>query len=303
MTAPLPGAGDPLRRRLPIGVPLDLRATLGPLTLGWGRFAADGWWRAMRTPEGPASLRLRRVAEGVGADAWGPGAGWALDRVPGLLGLDDTPEDFRPRHPLVGELHRRRPGARIGRTGLVWEALLTAIAGQKVTGREASAGIRGLARFSEPAPGPAPGLSLPPDPGRLAAAPYYDLHRLGIEKRRADTLRRAAGSAGRIEELREVGPGAARSWLERLPGVGSWTSAETVAVSHGDPDAVSVGDFHLKHLVSWHLAGEPRGTDERMLELLEPFRPHRGRVIRLLEAAGHYPRYGPRRPVRSFRDR
>src|SRR4029453_406544 len=46
----------------------------------------------------------------------------------------------------------------------------------------------------------------------------------------------------------------------------------------GDPDAVPVGDFHLPHLVAGALAGEPRGTDERMLEPLAPFAGHRRRV-------------------------
>jgi hypothetical protein len=37
-----------------------------------------------------------------------------------------------------------------------------------------------------------------------------------------------------------------------------------------------------------------------MLELLEPYRGHRGRVLRLLFAAGiEAPRYGPRLPLRS----
>ena len=40
-----------------------------------------------------------------------------------------------------------------------------------------------------------------------------------------------------------------------------------------------------------------------MLELLEPFRPHRGRVIRLLEAAGiAAPKFGPRMAVNEFAD-
>ena len=125
---------------------------------------------------------------------------------------------------------------------------------------------------------------------------------MGIEKRRTDTLRKAAAEAPRLERTASLDPAAARGVMERIPGVGAWTSAETVLVSHGDTDAVSVGDFHLKHVVSWHLAREARGTDDRMLELLEPFRPERARVIRLLEAAGHYPRYGPRMPVRSFAD-
>jgi 3-methyladenine DNA glycosylase/8-oxoguanine DNA glycosylase len=80
-----------------------------------------------------------------------------------------------------------------------------------------------------------------------------------------------------------------------MPGIGPWTAAEVVRLALGDPDAVSVGDFHLPNLVSWLLAGEPRGTDERMLELLAPYAGHRGRVQLLLEASGaHAPRYGPR---------
>ena len=42
-------------------------------------------------------------------------------------------------------------------------------------------------------------------------------------------------------------------------------------------------------MVAWALAGEPRGTDERMLELLEPYAGHRGRVLRLLVMSGLAP--------------
>jgi 3-methyladenine DNA glycosylase/8-oxoguanine DNA glycosylase len=134
----------------------------------------------------------------------------------------------------------------------------------------------------------------------MASAPYHAYHDLGIEKRRADIVRRLATEAVRLDRLASVTSGEAGAALGRFRGVGEWTVAETVAVSHGDADALSVGDFHLKHLVSWHLAGRPRGTDEEMVELLEPFRPHRGRVVRLLESAGRYPSYGPRQPLRSF---
>jgi 3-methyladenine DNA glycosylase/8-oxoguanine DNA glycosylase len=89
--------------------------------------------------------------------------------------------------------------------------------------------------------------------------------------------------------------------LQLFPGIGPWTAAEVARLALGDPDAVSVGDYHLPNLVAWTLAGEPRGTDERMLELLEPFRGHRGRVQRLLESGGaHAPRYGPRTEVRPI---
>jgi len=69
----------------------------------------------------------------------------------------------------------------------------------------------------------------------------------------------------------------------------------------GDLDAVSVGDFHHKNLVSWALAGEPRGTDARMLELLAPYAGRRALVIRLLELSGlRPPRYGPRMAPRRI---
>lgn len=288
-------------RDIRVDVPLDLRRTLAPIGLAWGRFEPDGWWRAARTPDGPATLRVSRPGASVRCEAWGPGAGWMLDRVPDWIGLTDALEAFATDHPVVGPLARRHRGMRFGRTGLVTEAAIVAVAGQKVTGRESSAGLRGLARrWSDPAPGPHPALRLPPDPERIAGAPYHAFHDLGIEKRRADVLRRVAREADRLDRTAPLGSDRTRGLLARIPGVGPWTIAETVAVSHGDPDAVSVGDFHLKHVVAWHLEGRPRGTDERMLELLEEFRPHRGRVIRLLEQAGRYPAYGPRRPVRSF---
>jgi 3-methyladenine DNA glycosylase/8-oxoguanine DNA glycosylase len=86
-----------------------------------------------------------------------------------------------------------------------------------------------------------------------------------------------------------------------LPGIGPWTAAEVVRIVFGDPDAVSVGDFHIPNTVAWALAGEARGTDARMLELLEPFQGHRGRVCDLLAYGGiGAPKFGPRMPIRSF---
>ena len=102
--------------------------------------------------------------------------------------------------------------------------------------------------------------------------------------------RRAGAYADAMMPLAE-----GRGRLRALPGIGEWTVSEVSQTALGDGDAVSVGDYHLKNAASWALAGEPRGTDERMVELLEPFRPHRGRVLRLIAAAGiSPPKYGPR---------
>jgi len=292
-------------RVIPLTVPLDLRLTIGLHARGPGdpamRVGRTSAVRATRTPDGPASVAIEIGGGAVRAGAFGPGAERALDGLPGLLGLDDDPSALVPAHPLVAELARRMPGLRIGRTGAVMEALVPAILEQKVTGREASRAYRGLIRrFGEPAPGPL-GLHLPPAAETLAALPYHALHPLGVEQRRADVIRRAARVAAWLEEAVGMEPGAADARLRTVVGVGAWTAAEVRARALGDPDAVSVGDFHLKHLVAWTLAGEPRGTDERMLELLEPYRGQRGRVIRLLEASGlGAPRFGPRLATRSI---
>ncbi|MEO8462505.1 MAG: hypothetical protein ABI555_04785 [Chloroflexota bacterium] len=196
-------------------------------------------------------------------------------------------------------------GLRIGRTGAVFEALFPAILGQKVTGREAGSAYRELTRtHGEPAPGPIAaqlGLRLQPAPEVLAGLPYYAYHPFGVEQRRADVIRKAARDSVRLEALvdlpgtrAEAGASAAAA-LQRQSGIGPWTAAEVTLRALGDPDAVSVGDFHLPNLVAYALAREPRGTDERMLELLEPWRGQRARVMRLLEASGiTAPRYGPR---------
>jgi 3-methyladenine DNA glycosylase/8-oxoguanine DNA glycosylase len=283
--------------------PLDLRQTLGPLLRGTGdptmRFEPDGTvWRATRTPAGAATLRLRRHGTEVRGVAWGPGAADALDTLPDLLGENDRPELLVANHRLVAELARRLPGMRLPRTHRPFEALLPSILEQKVTNTEAWRGYRGLLRrISEPAPGPM-ALLLPASADAVAVLPYFALHPFGIERRRADLLRRAAGVAPRLEhDERDV----AYARLRAISGIGPWTVAEVGRVTYGDPDAVSVGDFHLPSLVAWCLAGERRSDDARMLELLEPYRGQRGRVQRLLELSGlRPPRHGPRLAPRRF---
>jgi 3-methyladenine DNA glycosylase/8-oxoguanine DNA glycosylase len=303
MTAPAPAITPPdAETLLTLAAPIDLVATLAPLAHGRGdptiRFATDGIWRATRTPAGPATLRLRATLGGVAASAWGPGAEWALATLPDLVGASDDPTPLAPRHHVIAELVRRRPGLRLTRSNRPFEALLPAICEQKVTGTEARAAFRAIVRrHGQAAPGPA-GLRLPPEASVLAGLPYFAFHPFGVERRRADVLRRAAALAPRLEGK---APSEAYALLASLPGIGPWTVAEVGRVAYGDPDAVSVGDYHLPNLVAWALAGEPRADDARMLELLEPYRGQRGRVQRLLEASGiQPPRYGPRLAPRQI---
>jgi len=293
-----------LEMLLELDAPLDLAATIRPLAHGRGdptiRFAADGVWRATRTPAGAATLRLRAVRGGVRAAAWGPGAERVMAELPQLVGVTDDPTRFEPRHRVVAELVHRLPGLRLTRSNRPFEALLPAICEQKVTGTEARAAFRAIVRrHGQPAPGPG-GLRLAPEPSVLAGLPYFAFHPFGLERRRADIIRRAARLGSRLADLST--PDAYRL-MASVPGIGPWTIAEVGRVAYGDPDAVSVGDYHLPNIVAWALAGEPRADDARMLELLEPYRGQRARVQLLLEASGiQPPRYGPRMAPQRIAD-
>jgi 3-methyladenine DNA glycosylase/8-oxoguanine DNA glycosylase len=297
-----------LERRLRPARPVDVGATLGPTQRGGydpcTRVSSADAWRATRTPDGPVTIRVTTGGSTITVRAWGRGAAWALDRAPRLLGLHDDPAAFDPTHPLVRDLHRHRPGLRIGATDAVVEALVASIVEQRVTSIEAHRSYgRLVRRFGEPAPGPAGrfGLRLPPHPERLAGLAYWAYHPLGIERRRADAIRRVCARAGPLARAASLPSAEAQALMRTVPGVGAWTAAEVAGVALGDPDAVSLGDDGLPGLVGWALARERDADDERMLELLEPFRGQRGRVIRLLGGAGlGPPRRAPRARLRAM---
>jgi 3-methyladenine DNA glycosylase/8-oxoguanine DNA glycosylase len=246
-------------------------------------------------------MQIKRQNGFVDVRAWGPGAQWAVDHAPVLCGEEDDASGFAPSHPLIARIHRRRPGMRMPRTHAVFEALVPSVLAQLVAGVEARASYRRLVGvLGEPAPGPVE-FKLPPSPQLLARTPYWSFHRFGIERRRAEVIIRAARSAKRLEEIVTMDIASAYRRMLAFPGVGPWTAAKVAAVALGDPDAVPVGDYNLPHMVGYALDGTPRSTDERMLELLEPYRGHRGRVLRLLMVAGiEAPRFGPRQPLRNI---
>lgn len=288
--------------RWPIDRPLDLRRTLGILCHGAGdpvtRFAGGRFWWASRTPLGPGTLALRTEPGGVLAEAWGPGAPWLLDGVPELIGQpDDWSELDLCEHRLLREVRHRLPGVRLTRSRRILDSLVPACLEQRVTGQEAFRAWRQLSRrFSEPAPGPAEvPIWLPPTPARLLEVPTWEWHRLAVDARRQRAIRAVCTVASRLEECLALPLAETTRRLLSVPGVGPWTAAETMVRALGDPDAVSVGDFHLANRVGWVLAGRPRSTDEAMLELLEPWRGQRARVIKLIELSGFAPpKYGPR---------
>jgi 3-methyladenine DNA glycosylase/8-oxoguanine DNA glycosylase len=285
--------------------PVDLHATLGVLGRGRGDPAfvtgRDGVWWATRAEGLPVTLHLTTDARAgvVRAVAWGDTAEAVLPALPRMLGSDDDVTDFVAHHDVVARAWRQHAGWRVPCTGRVFEALAPAVLEQKVTGGEARSSWRSLvSRFGEPAPGPTPRpMVVPPTPKQWAAIPEWEWYDAGVTPQRRRTLVRAASVGGRLDAAASLPADAAGRLMREVPGIGVWTQAEVRQRAFGDPDTVSVGDFHLAMQISWALTGERgnRGDDERMLELLEPYRGHRYRVQRLLELAGvSAPRRGPR---------
>lgn len=279
------------------GVPVALRphrVGLDPTTS-----LTDGeFWRATLTPEGPGTLHLRWRTGELEVAAYGAGRAWLLDRAGDYAGLSDPGHHFGPTaHPVVLEA-QRVVDLRLSNGHCLYHTLLPTVLGQRVTAEEAHRSWRRLClRYGKPAPGPAP-LVLPPEPSVLASEPYWRFHPLGVDRHRAEALRTVARVADRLFALDDASPEPARSFLSRLPGIGQWTIGAALGHALGDADAVAVGDFHLKNTVAWALAAEPRASDERMLELLEPYAGQRARVVALISmTVGHAPRFGPRQRI------
>jgi 3-methyladenine DNA glycosylase/8-oxoguanine DNA glycosylase len=286
---------------------IDLRLTLAPLRHGPQdptmrlAYPSGEAWRGLLTPLGPATAHYVRDGHDIRVEGWGPGADWALEKAGDAIGITDDRASFAPPDRLMRRLNLWRSGLRMCRSNSIMQALVPTILEQKVTTVEAHRAYRGLVyEHGEPAPGPMR-LFVPPSPELLASLPYQAFHPFGIEARRADFIRTACSYAKRLEETAEMPREAARKRLRALPGIGPWTVAEVERMALGDPDAVRPGDFHLPHTVAWVLAGERRADDDRMMELLEPYRGHRARAALLIELSGNTPpRRAPRMRVRTI---
>jgi 3-methyladenine DNA glycosylase/8-oxoguanine DNA glycosylase len=318
LPAGLAAAADASLRWHP-GGPFDLLQTIGILLRGHGdpsiRTTPDGVWMAFTTPAGPATLRLAagpRAAPAVDVQAWGPGAADAVGSVPRLLGSDDDWSAFDepmfhatlPR--MVVEARRRNPAVRLPATGRMIDALVPTILEQKVTVLEARRGYRYLMyRFGTAAPGAgtvAPAnLLLQPTPGQWLRIPSWEWHKAGVGPQRSAAVMRALRSAVALERLAALPAAEASAKMQTVSGIGVWTAAEVVQRTHGCPDSISVGDYHLAAYVGAALTGR-RTDDAGMLRLLAPWAGHRQRVVRMIGLSGfRKPTFGARMTIQDHR--
>ncbi len=291
---PDPSSRVPLSPDIRSTVPapgIDLGLTLTAVRMGaadpcWGGDAQGTWLWATRTPEGPGTVRLSPTAEGVLVEAWGDGAGWMAARAPGLVGaLDPGPDPDAPVPAPLTSLLARFAALRLARSARPLDAAIAAVCRRGVSAFEAGRSwALMIEEWGDDAPGPGR-LRLPPEPTRIASASPYEMHVMGLEQERAAEVRRLASHAARLE-LSDAEPDA--TVIERtrdLPGVAADVVEHVRSVALGDPDALPVVDAHLAATVIRVLHADGDAPDLGVAGVLAPYRPQRGRVLRVVEAA------------------
>lgn len=268
-------------------------------TVGRGPSNAGHFVRATLTPDGPGTVSIWWSGGDVVVESFGPGGAWLHQQSGRMIGAGDTDDHglAAAEHPVVAAAAHADRYLRFGASGDLYHELLPTILGQRITIGEAHRQWKRLClELGERAPGPFTRLLLPPAPSVLARQPSWWFHALGIERKRAEPLIDVARHASKFWGWSALGASEASTKLGLVPGVGQWTIGSVLGPALGDPDAVAVGDYHLKNVIAHNLAGEARGTDERMLELLKPYAGQRGRVARYVARHGSAaPKFGPKK--------
>ena len=268
--------------------PFDLGATMAQQVLGHfdptGSRSAGAFRKVHLTADGrPVAWHFTRTANGFRVRVYGTATADVLTDFLACFPLADGCDGFDPRHPILRRVVQLYGGLRLLRVPWAFDVAAGAVLQQRVRWQVAYSDFRRLAnRWGTPAWG----AMAFPTAGQLAGLPVEAIEAQGVDPKRA----RALHALARRETVRpfltaETDPTRLRLRLRQLRGIGPWTANMIAGYAAGDPDAVPTGDLHLPSLVTSALAGEAEGTDDRMLELLEPYRGLRFRVVRLLSWA------------------
>ena len=299
-----------LKTTLPIEGPYHLGRTLSVLSVGKGnpclRVSDHQAQLALNTPAGRVAIAATHRTEQLHIVAQGPAADWIEPHLPGLFGLLDNTHEFVPSEPIK-QLAQANHGLRLPRLPVVFDRLVPIVLQQLIAFRDACRAWRLMAQRLGEEVSDSQGLFFPPTPQQIARLATYELMECEAPPMHAKRILGLAKHAARLEEL--WGAGESTDAIDRLcdclialPGVGPWTVGMLRGAGLGDSDAVVLGDYGLPHHVAHFFTGAERSDDDEMLRLLDPYRPHRFRVVTMLiQSATHPPRRGPRRA--SLRER
>jgi 3-methyladenine DNA glycosylase/8-oxoguanine DNA glycosylase len=249
-----------------------------------GTLDRDCFRKAFFYSEEPAAIEICRAERGLKICAHGSFADELLTETIAGLQQDDGYTAFATPDTGVLRLHTLHPGLRLLRVPWLYDITCSAILQQRVRTVDAMREWRRITqRWGTPAP---LGLRSFPSADVLAHVPMFALESIGIDAKRARTLLAFARESRLVSMKSGMTFADLRKYLLRIPGIGPWTTESVMGYGAGDTDAAIPGDLHLPRVVCYALAGEERGSDERMMELLEPFRGDRFRIIRLIGAAG-----------------
>lgn len=278
--------------KLPLPRPYKLRPSLRLQTMGSGdptlRLGENSLDGCLNTPHGPATYSVRGHANHLACELFGPGTDWLRPHLPGVLGLEDDPTQFQPTGKLeaIARAHRT---THLPKLPVLFDRLVSIILQQLIAYRDACANwARLVRRYGTQAPGPCD-LWLPPTPERYQSLGDYDLIASGILPKQARLVLKLARSANRIERLGETDHEKLVKFLLAQRGIGPWTVGFLQRSGLGDADAVMPGDIGFPRTVAYYFEGKKQADDADMLRLLEPYRPHRFRVLQMLIAAGAGP--------------
>jgi 3-methyladenine DNA glycosylase/8-oxoguanine DNA glycosylase len=245
-------------------------------------------------PSGPATLRLTLRQDTIELDAFGPGARDAAGSATRLLGITDIPPQLigHSAAERISQMHR---GIRLSRCASFSAQLVTVILQQRIEWQQAARQWRRLCKAAGD-PAPCGDLTLPPSFERLRDLTLLEFRKLNISEQQAKTIKEVGRIWKRIDGWAETSTQELRTRLSYVPGIGPWTTEMTLALYWAEADAVPLGDYALPHTVAYALTGRHRSDDKEMLDLLEPYRPHRGRLVRWIMGSNIAP---PRRSSKT----
>jgi 3-methyladenine DNA glycosylase/8-oxoguanine DNA glycosylase len=259
------------------------------------RAGASFFAKACRIGGAEVVVRVIGGGTGVRVEIEGDGAEKVAPHARALVGADDPAwDDANLPRPVRDGL----VGTRLPRVPWITDRLTSQVLQQRVPFDEAARAWAMLCRrMGTKAPG-AVDLVMPPTFRDLARASEHELRSVGIDHQRRLTLRRVWEVAHRLDPMANEPRDEALRKMASIRGLGPWTLGMMAGFAFGDADAAPTGDYALPNTVAFALAGEERGDDARMLELLAPYAGNRFRVIRAIHAARiEAPRRGPKRAL------